>query len=114
MKVKNQDFLRGAIYPQMQCNWTWASKRKNLFLTTNDSLAISRFIADTSEFRDMRFEHSFPNHPVLLGYHRRASENKLMPVNWTLIKGEGMSSVQVYMAGNNRWVVQLNQIKDLR
>ncbi len=114
MKVKRQDFLKGAIYPQMECNWTWASKRKNLFLTTNDSLTISRFIADTSEFRDLRFEHSFPNHPVLLGYHRRASENKLMPVNWTLIKGEVMSSVQVYRAGNNRWVVQLNQMKNLR
>jgi hypothetical protein len=110
MRIQDQTFVQGSLYQQLGCDWKWASKRRNLFLTSNDSLSMVAFISDTSEFRDLRFEHSFPNHPVLLGYHRNAVESKLMPINWTLIKGDVFSSIQVYLAGDNRWVVQLNKM----
>jgi len=111
LKVRNTSFLKGTIYPDLNVEWKWAAKRPHSFMASSDSLSLIQFQKDTASFRDLRFEHSFPNHPVVLGYHRNAGSSALMPINWTLIKGEKLMSVQIYASGEHRWVVQLNQLK---
>lgn len=111
LKVRNKEFLRGTIYPDLNVEWKWAVKKQQSFFVSSDSLALISFQKDTATFKDLRFEHSFPNHPVVLGYHRNAGSSDLMPINWTLIKGQTLMSVQIYASGEHRWVVQLNHLK---
>ena len=111
LKVRNKEFLRGTIYPDLNVEWKWAVKKQQSFFVSSDSLALISFQKDTASFKDLRFEHSFPNHPVVLGYHRNAGSSDLMPINWTLIKGQTLMSVQIYASGEHRWVVQLNHLK---
>jgi hypothetical protein len=114
LKLKQPDFFSGSIYPGLETNWQFAAKRKGFYTVTNDSSALVSYLSDSTLFTDLAFEHSFPNHPVLLGIHRSAGMSPLMPMDLTLIKGLQPYRVQVYWSGTHRWVVQLNQVQKIK
>jgi hypothetical protein len=111
LPLKHPAFFRNAVFPEINTAWSWMFKRNNRLTFSNDSTLLRSLVSDTTYFEDLRFEHSFPNHPVLLGYHRTAKPSAMMPIDWSLIKGNKSYSIQAYAAGVNRWVIQLNQVR---
>ena len=111
LALSHLTFFKRAVFPELETDWSWLVKRNGRMTFSNDSTLLKSMIKDTTFFQDLRFDHSFPNHPVLLGYHRAAKPSLMMPIDWSMIKGNAAYSLQAYAAGTNRWVVQLNQIR---